>query len=182
MAATAGATWPRCASATTTTREAGRGTAPKLGIAEKRRKRLSYLTFRWLRRMLPRRDQLDNPARELLRDRPDGRGVPRQLLDLVRPRAHRADARDGADLQRARAAGRLPRRLRSPHALPRRRPLRRSGAGALLGARARVPAGHLRLRGRAGGDGRAARHRRDLARLPHPSTHSDAYPAACPRP
>src|SRR5439155_1515658 len=35
---------------------------------------------------------------------------------------------------------------------PRRRPLRRSGAGPLLGARARVPARHLRLRGRADGE------------------------------
>src|SRR6266566_2581997 len=131
--------------------------------------------------MLPPRDQLDNPARQLFRDRPDGRGLPRQLPHLVRPRPHRADARDGADLQGARAAGRLPRRLRSQRPLPRCRPLRRPSAGALLGARARVPARHLRLRGRAGGDGRAARHGRDLAHLTHSPAHPHASPAACPR-
>src|SRR6266581_185279 len=43
--------------------------------------------------MLPPRDQLDNPARQLFRDRPDGRGLPRQLPHLVRPRPHRAAAR-----------------------------------------------------------------------------------------
>src|SRR5437016_1392689 len=154
-AATAAGTWPRWASATTTTREVGEGTTPKL---------VRYLTFRDARRILPRRDQLDNPARQLFRDRPDGRGLPRQLLDLVRPRPHRADARDGADLQRARAAGRVPRRLRSQRALPGRRSVRRPGTGPLLGARARVPTRDVRLRGRAGGDGRAARHGRDIAR------------------
>src|SRR2546426_1500765 len=151
-AATAAGTWPRWASATTTTREVGEGTTPKLvpfqrftparedhvgtalGIVGRGRKRLSYLTFRKPRRILLGRDLLDNPARQPVRDRPDGRGLPRQLLDLVRPRPHRADARDGADLQRARAAGRVPRRLRSQRALPGRRPGRRPGTGPLLGS------------------------------------------------
>src|SRR5207248_6790856 len=157
-AATAAGTWPRWASATTTTREVGEGTTPKL---------VRYLTFRDARRILPRRDQLDNPARQLFRNRPDGRGLPRQLSDLVRPGPDRADARDRADVQGARAAGPLPRRLRSQRALPGRRPVRRPGAGALLGARARVPARDLRVCGRAGGDGRAARHGRDVAGLAH---------------
>src|SRR2546422_4266651 len=199
-AATAAGTWPRWASATTTTREVGEGTTPKLvpfqrftparedhvgtalGIVGRGRKRLSYLTFREPRRILAGRDQLDNPARQLFRDRPDGRGLPRQLLDLVRSRSHRADARDGADLQGARATGRLPRRFRRQHPLPGRCPLRRSRAGPLLGARARVPAGDLWVRGGPGGDGRAARHRRDLARLPHPPAHPHAPAGPCPRP
>src|SRR5438552_18461555 len=150
-AATAAGTWPRWASATTTTREVGEGTTPKL---------VRYLTFRDAWRILPRRDQLDNPARQLFRNRPDGRGLPRQLFDLVRPGPHRADARDGADLQGARAAGRLPRRLRNQRPLSGRRPLRRPGAGAGLGARACVPPRDLRRRGRARAGGRATRHRR----------------------
>src|SRR5437867_2653000 len=86
--ATAGGTCPRWASATTSTREDG--TAPKLGTRENGRKRLSYLTFANRPWILPRRDRLHHRAGQLLRNRPDGCGLPRQLSHLVRPRPHRA--------------------------------------------------------------------------------------------
>src|SRR5437867_10431610 len=80
-----------------------------------------------------RRDQHDYAARQLFRNRSDGRGLSRQLSDLVRPRTYRADARDWRHLQRAGAAGRLPRRFGGEGPLPRRGALRRLGARALLG-------------------------------------------------
>src|SRR5947209_5321978 len=73
----------------------------KLGTTERGRKRLSYLTFRGATRILPRRDQRDNAPRQLLRDRSDGGGLPRQLPHLVRPGPHRADARNGPEIGRA---------------------------------------------------------------------------------
>src|SRR2546422_1710610 len=101
---------------------------------------------------------------------------------LVRPGPHRADARNGPDVQGARAAGRLPRRLRGEAALPRGRAVRRPRAGTLLGARPRLATCDLRLRGGRGRERRTARHGRDVAGLADASTHRDANPRACTRP
>ena len=79
-------------------------------------------------------DRHRNPGPgELLRDRPDGRRLPRAVSRLARRRAHGAPARLRGELSRPRGRGASAGRERGGHPLPAAGSLRRPGPGPLLG-------------------------------------------------
>ena len=109
-------------------------------------------------------------ARALRRDRPDGRGLLRQLPRLVRGGPHRLAARRRPDLPRARSRGPVPAGDRGAVRVPIAGPLRRRAGGAGDGAAGL--AGPARLRLRHLRPGRRRGHADDgprAARRPRPS-------------